>query len=304
MSATSLPATTIDIRRSDTLKKSFAANVLPRIFLIIMSIFFLLPLYWMLTIALKGPEELRAYPPTLIVQNPQWQNFVRATQEIDFWRYAGNTTLITVICVFGAVLANPFIAYGFSRIQWPGRDKLFFVLLASMFMPGPALLVAMFDIWTNIRNFFRPVLPSIVIDFMPLTLGAFLGSGFWIFMLRQFMMQIPKDLSEAATIDGANEFRIFSEIILPQTIPAIGVIGIFAFMDAWNDFMGPLIYLIKPERYTLALGLTFFQDTASRQVFTNLMMAASAITIIPVVLMFLLFQKAFIGGLTIGSVKG
>jgi multiple sugar transport system permease protein len=139
--------------------------------------------------------------------------------------------------------------------------------------------------------------------FLPLVVPMFFGQAFWIFLVRQFMMQLPMDVSDAARIDGANEFQIFLQIILPQCIPAIGVVAIFSGLHAWNDFIGPLIFLLKEDLYTLPIGLTFFQATNSYDVRFNLMMAASALVVLPVIVLFLLFQKSFIGGLSVGSIK-
>ena len=270
-------------------------KVIPRIILVVMCAIFILPFYWMLTQSLKSTEELVRYPPTWFVQDPQWDNYSRATEEIPFWMFARNTVIITAGVVIGSLISNPIIAYGFSRLEWPGRDKVFMVVLATVFMPFPAILVAYVDVWTRL---------GLVPGFGPLIIPSFLGSAFYIFLLRQFMMQLPKDLSDAARMDGANEWQIFSGIVMPLTKPALGVIAILSGMFAWNDFIGPLIFLLRENLYTLAIGLTFFNNTAERDVKFNLMMAASVLVVIPVVALFLFFQRYFIQGMTIGSVKG
>jgi multiple sugar transport system permease protein len=280
--------------RRDRTKRMFSRNVLPRIILILMCAVFILPFYWMVSLALKSNAELTIYPPTLWPHDPQWGNFKKATETIPFWNLAKNTLIVTVLTILGAVISNPIIAYGFSRIEWPGRDKVFLVVLATVFMPFPVIIVALFDIFARL---------GWISTFKPLWVPMFFGNAFWIFLIRQFMMQIPKDLSDAARIDGANEFRIFWNIILPQTVPALGVIAIFAGIHAWNDFLGPLLYLLKPDVYTLAIGLTFFQQTQSYDVQFNLLMAASALIVLPVIVLFLLFQKTFIGGISIGAIK-
>jgi multiple sugar transport system permease protein len=285
-----------DSRRAqrDRTKRMIGNKVVPRIVLVIMCAFFILPFYWMLSLALKGNTELTVYPPTLYPHDPQWGNFKRATEVIDFWRYTWNTTVITFLTILGAVISNPIIAYGFSRIEWPGRDKVFMLVLATVFMPYPVLIVALFDTYARLDWISTP---------LPLVVPMFLGNAFWIFLMRQFMLQIPKDLSDAARLDGASEVRIFWNIVLPQTLPALGVIAIFAGIHAWNDFLGPLLYLLNPDGYTLAIGLTFFQQTQSYDVQFNLLMAASAMIVLPVIVLFLLFQKAFIGGISVGSIK-
>ncbi len=274
--------------------KSFNTHYLPRIILIVMCLVFILPFYWMLALGLKSNAELTIYPPTLWPHVPEWGNFKKATEVFPFWSFARNTAVITALTILGAVISNPIIAYGFSRLEWPGRDKVFVVVLATVFMPWPVLIVALFDIYAKL-GWINTILPLVV--------PVFFGSAFWIFLMRQFMLQIPKDLSDAARMDGANEFQIFSQIILPQCIPALGVIAIFAGMQAWNDFLGPLLFLLDPGKYTLSIGLTFFRSTNAYDVQFNLLMAASTLIVLPVIVLFLLFQKTFIGGITVGSIK-
>ncbi len=305
--------------RRDRRVRFVRQQVVPRIFLIIMCLIFVMPFYWMVTQALKSNEELVRYPPTWFVHDPQWGNFQEATEKIPFWKFARNTITVTAAVVIGSLISNPIIAYGFSRVNWPGRDKVFMVVLATVFMPFPAILVAYVDTWKRISDVSRkdlginlfglsiplPDLPNVGIGtFGPLVIPAFLGSAFFIFLLRQFMMQIPLDLSDAARMDGANEWQIFSGIVMPLTKPALGVIAILSGLAAWNDFLGPLIFLLKESLYTLAIGLTFFQSQADRDIKFNLMMAASVLVVLPVVAIFLFFQRYFISGMTVGSIKG
>ncbi len=289
-------------------------QIIPRVILIIMCAIFTLPFYWMVTQSLKSNEELTRFPPTWWVHDPQWSNYQEATEKIPFWRFARNTIIITAGCVIGSLISNPIIAYGFSRVQWPGRDKVFMVVLATVFMPFPAIIVALFDIWVQVSDLSKHVfsigslelsLPNLGIGtFGPLIIPAFLGSAFYIFLLRQFMMQIPMDLSDAARVDGASEWRIFSNIVMPLTKPALGVIAILSGLAAWNDFLGPLLFLTKEKLYTLAIGMTFFKSQTDRDIKFNLMMAASVMVVLPVVALFLFFQRFFIQGMTVGSVKG
>ncbi len=269
-------------------------KIVPRVILIIMCAVFILPFYWMASLALKSNAELSIYPPTLWPHDPQWGNFAESTRVFPFWQFARNTLIVTVFTIIGATISNPFIAYGFSRLNWPGRDKVFLVVLATVFMPFPVIIVALVDIyaqwgWMN--------------TFLPLIVPMFFGNAFWIFLVRQFMMQIPMDLSDAAKVDGASEWQIFWQIVMPQCIPALGVVAIFSGLHAWNDFIGPLIFLGKESLYTLPIGLTFFQATNAYDVRFNLMMAASTLVVLPLIVLFLLFQKSFIGGLSVGSIK-
>ncbi len=279
---------------ADRYMKVASRKIIPRIILVVMCAAFILPFYWMVVIALKGNEELTLYPPTLYPHNPMWENFWESTQVFPFWSFAWNTTTITVLTIIGAVISNPIIAYGSSRIDWPGRDKVFLFVLATVFVPFPVLIVALFDIFTEL-GWINTILPLVV--------PMFFGQAFWIFLMRQFLLQIPRDMSDAARIDGANEFQTFGQIILPQTLPAIGAIAILSGVQAWNDFLGPLIFLLDSSTYTLALGLTFFQAQDAYDVTFNLLMAASALIVLPVIVMFLLFQKSFIEGISVGSIK-
>lgn len=263
-----------------------------RLLLIIFCAAFLLPLYWMVVTALKSNQELAVFPPTLWPRDPQWGNFAEAVNYIPFFQFLRNTVIVTVLTVLGAVISNPLIAYGFSRLEWPGRDRVFMLVLATVFIPFPVVIIALFDIFARL---------GWINTFLPLVVPVFFGSAFWIFLMRQFLMQIPMDISDAGRIDGANEFQVFSQLILPLTLPSVGVIGIFAALHAWNDFIGPLIYLQEESKYTLAIGLTFFR--AQYDVQFNLLMAASTLIVLPVIVIFLLFQQAFLDGITMGSVK-
>ncbi len=263
-----------------------------RLLLVLFSAALLLPLYWMIATALKTDQELAVFPPTLFPRNPQWSNFREAVEYIPFFQFLRNTLTVTALTVVGAILSNPLIAYGFSRLEWPGRDKVFVLVLATVFIPFPVVIIALFDIFAKL---------GWINTFLPLVVPMFFGSAFWIFLMRQFLMQIPMDISDAGRIDGANEFQVFSQLILPLTLPSVGVIAIFAALSAWNDFIGPLIYLQDESKYTLAIGLTFFRSQYDVQF--NLLMAASTLVVLPVVVIFLLFQRAFLDGITLGSVK-
>ena len=280
--------------RRDRTMRHIQTQWVPRIILILMCAVFILPFYWMLALGLKSNQELAIYPPTLYPNDPQWQNFRESTEVFPFWSYARNTLFITVLTIVGAVISNPIIAYGFSRIDWPGRDKIFLIVLATVFMPFPVIIVALVDTYARL---------GWMNTYLPLVVPMFFGQAFWIFLMRQFMLQISRDMSDAARVDGANEFQIFFQIILPQCIPALGVIAIFAGLHAWNDFLGPLLFLTSEKLYTLPIGLTFFRAANAYDIRFNLLMAASTLVVLPVVVLFLLFQKSFINGISVGSVK-
>jgi multiple sugar transport system permease protein len=272
-------------------------QLVSRIFLIGASLFYISPLYWMLVTALKSDKELAGFPPTLWPQAMVWGNFEQATKTFPFLPYLGNTIFYAGLTMLGSVLSNFLIAYGFSRIKWPGRDLAFYPVIASIFIfiqfpVNPITMVPMFSFFAKL---------GLVNSYLPLVLPAFFGNPFFIFLLRQFMLQIPNNLSEAAKIDGASEFQIMYRIILPLTRPALVVVALLAGVNAWNDFLGPLIYLQSDKLYTLSLGLTFFKTSHAIQF--NLLMAASCLVVLPVVLVFLFFQRVFLEGITLAGGK-
>jgi multiple sugar transport system permease protein len=267
-------------------------KIIPRILLIAFSLAFLTPLYWMVVTALKSNIELTTFPPTLVPLDPQWSNFADAVNFFPFVRYLFNTVSITVFSVIGAVISNLIIAYGFSRIDWPGRDAVFYFVVATIFIPFPVTMVPLFIIFAQL---------GWVNSFLPLIVPMFFGHPLYIFMLRQYLRGLPIELSDAARVDGANEWQILRHVILPLCKPALAVVAIFAAVYAWNDFLGPLIYLQDESKYTLSIGLQFFRSVHDVQF--NLLMGASALVVLPIVVIFLLFQRQLIEGVTMGSLK-
>ena len=293
------------------ISKVLRTNVVPRLILLVLGAFYLLPLYWMVVNALKTVDELGNYPPTWYPHHFEWANFSRAVEVFPFWTFLKNTSIVTGLTVLGVAITTPMVAYGFSRIPWPGRDKVFYLVLATVFIPFPALIVAFFDIFVTLGTVDLPgplgfLEGRWINTFKPLVVPyffCFLPAPFWIFLLRQFFLQIPQDLSDAAKLDGANELRILFQIIMPQSWPALVAVSLFGALHAWNDFLGPLLYLQDPDKYTLSVGLTFFSSQASHDIKFNLLMAASTLVILPVVALFLSFQRAFVGGITTGAFK-
>jgi multiple sugar transport system permease protein len=283
-------------------RRGLAGSIVPRIVLIAFGLIFIAPFYWMVVSSLKSVPESTTFPPTLIPQAWRWQNFVDAVNFIPFGLYALNSLIITIGATIGAVLSNTLIAYGFSRIRWRGRNKVFYICLATIFLPYPVVLVALFDIFSKLPSFGIQGGNSWINTFLPLIVPAFFGNPFYIFLMRQFMMGIPKELSDAARVDGASELQTFWHVILPLTKPAVTVIGILAAVAAWNEFLLPLLYLQESDKYTLAIGLAFF--TSEHDVAYNLLMAASTLIVLPVVIVFILAQRFFIEGITVGGVKG
>ncbi|MDR3173042.1 MAG: carbohydrate ABC transporter permease, partial [Treponema sp.] len=209
-------------------------HIIPRLILIIMAVLYIMPYYWMLVTSLKGTMELRAAPPTLFPHEIHLEHYAAAVRFIPFFRYMTNSLSIVAFSVIGAVISNSLVGYGFSRINWPGRERIFLVVIATMFIPFPVVLVALFDIFARFR---------LVNTFLPLIVPAYTGQALYIFMMRQYLLTIPKEISDAGFIDGANEFEIFYRLIVPLMKPVIAVVAIFTALGSWNDFLGPLIYL-------------------------------------------------------------
>ncbi len=283
-------------------RRLLTGSILPRVVLIAFCLIFITPFYWMVVSALKSVPESTTFPPTLIPRDWRWQNFVDAVNFIPFGLFALNSLIITIGATIGAILSNTLIAYGFSRIRWPGRNKLFYVCLATIFLPYPVVLVALFDIFSKLPAFGIQGGQSWINTFLPLIVPAFFGNPFYIFLMRQFMMGIPKELSDAARVDGASELQTFWHVILPLTKPAVTVIAILAAVAAWNEFLLPLLYLQESDKYPLAIGLAFF--TSEHDVAYNLLMAAATLIVLPVIVIFILAQRFFIEGITVGGVKG
>jgi multiple sugar transport system permease protein len=269
--------------------------------LLAFSAVFLLPLLWMATTSLKPIEEVMQHPPTLIPQNPQWGNYAEAFSYnseqlgyLPFLVYGRNTLLVCVLVVFGTVVSNAIVAYGFARLRWPGREVFFAMTLATMMVPFPVLMVPVFALFREL---------DWIGTFRPLWVPAMFASAFNIFLLRQFFRTIPFELSDAAKLDGASEWSIFTRVVLPLSKPALAAVGLFSFLAAWNDFLGPLIYLMNQDTFTLSLGLQFYQSQAGGTKW-HLLMAATTMVVAPVILVFFLAQRYFIKGITLTGLKG
>jgi multiple sugar transport system permease protein len=261
-----------------------------------------IPLLWMVSTSLKSLEATMAYPPTFWPRPVQWHNYldVFRYEKTNFLLWTRNTLVIAVLGVTGTTLSSALVAYGFAKLRFRGRGLLFAVMLSTMMVPFPVTMVSLF---TEFKWLGDHTGMAWIGTFKPLWVPAWFGSAFSIFLLRQFFMTIPMELSEAARIDGCSELGIFWRIILPLARPALTVVALFAFMGIWNDFLGPLVYLQRPEQFTLSLGLQNFQSQAGGTPW-HLLMAASALVILPVLLLFFVAQKTFIEGIATTGIKG
>lgn len=257
----------------------------------------LIPFLWMLSTSLKDESDLFLYPPELIPTPPQWGNYKEAWQALPFDRFLVNTLFMTVLAMFAELFTAAVVAYGFARFRFPLRNFLFVVLLSTMMLPGILTLIPKFVMWRSVDR---------IDTFSPLTVGAwFVWGPSFVFLLRQFFLSIPREIEEAAILDGANTVQVFWQIMLPLVKPALLAIGVLSFQANWNNFEGALIYLNTLEKYPLVLGLQFFGDSLSREAPKwHLMMAMSTVMAAPILALFFVAQRYFIEGLTVGSVKG
>jgi multiple sugar transport system permease protein len=254
----------------------------------VLGLAFLLPFVWMVTTSLKPLAETMSIPPRWLPSSVQWKNYPEAIAAMGhFWLYAGNTLFLCVLNVVGTVLSSALAAYGFSRVEWRGRDKVFLLLLATMMIPFPVIMVPVYSLFKSL---------GWIGTFQPLWVPAFLAGAFNVFLLRQFFLGLPRDISEAARIDGCGELRIFFTIILPLAKPALLVVALFQFMATWNDFLGPLIFLVNQDQFTLALGLQSFQSQQGGTPW-NYLMAASTLVVLPVLVLFFFTQRTFVQGI-------
>ncbi len=258
-----------------------------------LSSLYLMPLLWMIGTSLKAGPQSIASPPIWIPSPFVWQNYPDALSQIDFPLALRNSLLYAVPSVVFSVVSCSLVAYGFARISWPGRNIVFVVLLATMMLPGQVTFIPLYVIFAKL---------GWVNTFLPLVVPTLFGSPFFIFLLRQFFMGIPAELSDAARIDGASELQILWRIVLPLSKPALITVALFTFIDKWGDFFGPLIYLQRPDLYPLSLAVQTFQSAHKTD--WPLSMAAAVVIAAPLVVIYFFAQRRFIEGITFTGLKG
>jgi multiple sugar transport system permease protein len=262
------------------------------------SIIFMLPFLWTIGTSIKPIDELYTFPPTFLPENPRWQNYRDVFTLAPFGRFLVNSVIVTLLSVIGQTLSAAAVAFGFSRFRFPGRNLLFGIVLATMMLPWHVTIVPTFLLFREL-GWLNTLLPLIVPSF-------FGGGAFYIFLLRQFFLTIPRDLDEAAYMDGASSWRVFWKIILPLGKTALATAAIFSFIEHWNEFIGPLIFLNSERWYTVSIGLRYFvaatfEGDEPREA---LLMAASLIVALPPLVIFFLAQKYFVQGIATTGSKG
>ena len=271
-------------------------KVLSYVFLSAISLIFVFPLVYMFAKSLMTDKEVLTLPAPIFPDLPQWGNYVKAFQLAPFIRYTLNTFIILGINLIAVPMSAALCAFGFSRLEFKGRNLMFSIVLATMMLPSIVVQIPLYVTFSKLQW---------INTFLPLTVPAFFGGGSVnIFLMRQFFKGIPKEIDNAAMIDGANKFDIFSRIILPLSVPVITLVAVSTFSGVWNDFMGPLLYLKDQNTYTLAMGMYVeFKGTLVKNAWPNYEMAMGTLMIIPPALIFFLFQRNIISGVATSGLK-
>ena len=275
-----------------------AGNTVLMVVLVLLTLVFVFPFFWTLSSSLKAPYEILSYPPSFVPAVPQWGNYARVFALSPFARWIFNTVFVVALATLGAVLSSSAVAYSFARFRYRGRDLIFLLTLGTMMLPAQVTLIPQYILWSKL---------GFVNTLYPLWLPQWFGGGaFNIFLLRQFFMTLPRELDEAALIDGASRFRIYRTILLPLCIPALATVTIISFIANWDDYLTPLVYLNSQEMYTLALGLSFFRNYPENGGLPqqHLLMAASVMTALPPILLFFAAQRYFVRGIVLSGLKG
>jgi multiple sugar transport system permease protein len=269
------------------------SRLAPMILLVVLAALYLTPFIWMISSSLKTLPQSLASPPVLIPNPIVIKPFTDALTKMDYPLALRNTLIYAVPAVIGTVISCSLVAYGFALVRWRGRNTMFLIVLATMMLPSQVTLIPLYVIYAKL---------GWINTYLPLLVPTFLGSPFFIFLLRQFFLGMPKELMDAARLDGASELRILATIVAPLSAPALITVGILTFIDKWNDFYGPLIYLQKPELQPLSLAVQVFQTQHGTD--WPLLMAASILVAAPLVALYFVAQRKFIEGITLTGLKG
>ncbi len=279
-------------------KKSFISAKVSRrvgivcsyILLIACACIFFTPFLWMLSTALKPANQIFLNPPKWFPEPAKWENFAAIFQRMPLFSYLKNTLILATLPVVGQLLSAPMIAYSLTKIPWKGAKYIFPLILVTMMVPWQVTQIPLFVTWSRLK---------LVNTFVPLTLPAFFGAPYYIYLMRQFTKGLPDSVIEAARIDGAGEFKILYRVVYPMCKPVLTTIMVLVFIGGWNDLNGPLLYLQDSSKYTLSIGLQMFLTTARQE--WDLLMAASTMFTLPLIVIFFLAQKQFISGISTTS---
>jgi ABC-type glycerol-3-phosphate transport system permease component len=273
--------------------RKISGYVLAYGFMTALALVFMIPLLWMFSTSLKTRAEIFAWPPQWLPSSPDWNNYAVAFESYPLARFMLNSAFLVLMNTIGELLSVPLIAFAFARLRFPFKNILFILMLSTMMLPSQIKLIPLFSIYSRL---------GMINTYWPLFLPAFFGNPFFIFLMVQYMRTIPRDLDEAARIDGAGTWTVLYRIVLPLCIPALTVMVVFTFLWVWNDFLQPLIYLNDFNSYPISVGLAFFRGRYSVE--WNLFMAATLVSILPVLVLYFFAQRHLIGGIASLGLKG
>lgn len=295
-----VPGALVQMRGASRRTTWRASGILVYAALGLLAVIFAFPIFWTISSSLKAPYEILSYPPVILPAVPQWQNYVTVFTKTNFLflHWILNTLFVVGLGTLGAVLSSSLVAYSFARFRYRGRDLIFLITLGTMMLPAQVTLIPQYIIWSKF---------GFVNSLYPLWLPQWFGGGaFFIFLMRQFLLTIPRELDDAARIDGASRFHIFRTILLPLCIPALATMIIISFLGNWDDYLTPLIYLNSQEKFTLSLGLSVFRNfpETGGEPMQHLLMAATVMTALPPVILFFAAQRYFVRGIVLSGIKG
>jgi ABC-type glycerol-3-phosphate transport system permease component len=281
-------------------RKPFSAGLLFTYLIVtIVAVILVFPFFWMLSTSFKSDLNLSDIPPTILPHPLKWSNWSRTFNQdgIPVFRFLVNSIIVTSIVVIGQVLTSTMVGFAFARLKWYGRDVCFAVLVATMMLPSQVTIVPVFIGFSKLH---------LVNSWWPLIIPAWFGSPFFIFLARQFMLTLPRDLDDAARIDGATTWQLYSQVIIPLCRPIVATVAVFSFQSQWNDFFNPLIYITDQSKQLLSVGITYFttQQTTIQVTPWNLVMVASVVMTIPMIIIFFLAQRVFVEGVVFSGLKG
>ena len=286
--------------RSGAKRQQLAGRILLYVVAISASILFMIPFAWTVFSSLKTPSELYMYPPSWLPKTAQFVNYQEVFNVAPYGRWLWNSVFVAVLATFGAVFTAALVGYSFARFRYPGRDLIFLLSLSTLMLPSEVTLIPLYLLFNKVRW---------LDTYLPLIVPAYFGGGaFLIFMMRQFFLTIPRDLDEAALMDGASYLRIFLQIILPLSMPVLATAAIITFIADWNAFLFPYIILTSKEKFTIGIGIKYFQTIASNidsmEPRENLLMAASIMMTAPIIILFFTAQRYFVKGIVMSGIKG
>ncbi|MBE0696907.1 MAG: carbohydrate ABC transporter permease [Anaerolineaceae bacterium] len=286
------PLTTNQLNTRRVIRKT-GRSLVSHLILLAGGAFFVMPLIYMLSTSLKATRQIAKWPPEIIPNPFIWGNYSDVFIYAPMHMYFLNTIFIIIPAIFGAAVTSSLAAYAFARLHAPGKNIVFMILISTMMLPSVVTMIPTYIIFAKL---------GWVGTFKPLIVPSLAGSAFFIFLMRQFFTTIPKELEDAALVDGCSRWRIFWTIIVPLAKPIMATVTVFAFMGAWNDYMGPLIYLGEKSQYTLSLGLQVFVQNHRTE--WGMLMAASSMMVAPIIILFFFAQKQFVQGITLSGLKG